>query len=588
MKTLSMPERSFGRYLPRGLRLVLVGLAYLAGAPSARACEKLRVCVQFELQAQDGRCSSSGDMCECSANNPCDSLPLRSDADLEIVPAAGVNARIFRPGGEPNLIGRLDAEGCMEFWSDYDSGHFIEVEQVAAVGASGNLTLQGSLSPKSAGVAGDVEDCNPPGSSSRPRWPVQAFSKDAGLVILSSGGDQAMEVFPWALYVLNRFDTACPTCPRVQHDRSLTAYANCFSGPGAHTFGMPGFIVVKVNPEEDAMANCGGDCGLVRRKYIVGHEMGHTFQQVFMNGSLLATGSGDPNELDDWLPDGAPSAEFPETTAPAYGYKSTDLDCGMNDTAENGSFHHHHLRSSEGAMAAFVEGFAHFMATAAFNDLQEQNPLFHYYKWLLEDGTVFDFIDTVPYTPPRSNFTPNHHRVAVRAPEGVEPPMLGEPGALGGTRRWFESKCVNDAATSSVVYPGGGENNVELGSELDWLRFLWAFMTDPDPALDPRPNFGEMLVWTMYAFHGEHEHPVPGPSTVTHRFRWFPGSAANGLCEALEFGTATDVEDQTMQALPQGIAGFNVDLTTFRDRFLAQAIRYGIDGGMVNGCQLPP
>ena len=139
---------------------------------------------------------------------------------------------------------------------------------------------------------------------------------------------------------------------------------------------------------------------------------------------------------------------------------------------------------------------------------------------------------------------------------------------LGGIKRWLQRKCPLDVG--SAVHPGHADKR-EIGTELDWLRFLWDFH---DSSSRDGPNLGELMVLTRYAFEGEHRHSV-GREEYDQKFSWTPSSVIHGLCDATVYGDESDVESE---------AGYSVDLTSFTERLVETAQDNGVHSGIGEDC----
>lgn len=150
------------------------------------------------------------------------------------------------------------------------------------------------------------------------------------------------------------------------------------------------------------------------RKFLIAHEVGHFFDDVYSGNSLA--------DSDAW------DLQGPTPTI------------NHNRCSSVGVVGDHALRSEEWASGAFVEGFAHFISTLAFNNHTEQGASFKYYK--NDSGLGFSYnFDTVDV----------------------------ENGAS-----WFHSTTGCDCRNGSPGCP-------ERSTELDWLRFFGISAPTPAP-----------------------------------------------------------------------------------------------------------
>ncbi|HVS19653.1 MAG TPA: hypothetical protein VMT18_13700, partial [Planctomycetota bacterium] len=162
---------------------------------------------------------------------------------------------------------------------------------------------------------------------------------------------------------------------------------------------------------------CGGSCqsgntvriqpGAEQRKFLVGHEVGHWLHRTWTNDQLGLF---------------------------AYGANSGDPDCAFVGVGE------HAMRSKEYAGGALIEGFAQYLAALAWNDHDEQDGWFKYYKE----------VNNIAY----EDMQAGNWRVDVEG-DGINP--------VGGVSNWMANKCT--------VHDG---HSVEM----DWMRFWWDYRTD--------------------------------------------------------------------------------------------------------------
>ena len=147
-----------------------------------------------------------------------------------------------------------------------------------------------------------------------------------------------------------------------------------------------------------------------------------------------------------------------------YNYSPQDADCdffaigGETPWTPANSLNSHGIRSAEHSSGAMPEGFAQFIAAAAYNEITaDEEGLYRYYKAIE--------IQANPETSdPYYDFVTNDkYRVAMQG---------GGIGAPGGQTAWVENMCEDD-----FDYPQQTETmGQEVTTELDWMRFFWALI----------------------------------------------------------------------------------------------------------------
>jgi hypothetical protein len=202
-----------------------------------------------------------------------------------------------------------------------------------------------------------------------------------------------------------------------------------------------------------------------RYKFVIGHEVGHWIQGLWAGS----------------MPSG-------------YG----DTGGGADDFAacwsEAGDLFAHLLFSREHAGAAFNEGFAHFMSTLVFNDVDDTTAYFDYYK---------DY----------SGIYSGANLQTLNASHGS--PDIAEDIDPGGV----------------ICNVCGGSSS--KGTEYDWLAFYWAYLTTGNDA--SQPTVVEILTHLDAAIDdadGEHSQVYGSfPNTVQGSFadRWDDLSAQFGV-----------------------------------------------------------
>lgn len=218
-----------------------------------------------------------------------------------------------------------------------------------------------------------------------------------------------------------------------------------------------------------ASVSCGGQENLsiqsanngARRKFLIGHEVGHWFHANW--GFNFSSG--------DYA--------VQETSEPACNSEGIPGD--------------HALRSLEYQRAAFVEGFAHYMSTLAYNEhVGTHTASFHYYK---DTGAFYD-----------------NEVVAV-----------GD-GPTGGDTNWWENGCdcpSCEGDLGAVTVPAE-----DMSTEIDWLRALWDFRTDNGVAPTHNQVFDVVTnyVSQRHTYDDLTAEVVPGFLT-----RWIVAATVNGV-----------------------------------------------------------
>lgn len=150
-------------------------------------------------------------------------------------------------------------------------------------------------------------------------------------------------------------------------------------------------------------------------KYVVGHELGHSIEHNTLGGAAGLVNQGRP------LWDG-------------------EL-CGCGHVRGANSIHC--LQSAENQAGGYLEGFAHFVATAIMNPQVTKNVPFVYYKEFLKPSAF-------AFSPPRTVLPP----VKIQA---------GSPVA------WLRNRCDSGV-------------QADRSTEYDWMTFLWGIHERQTPA----------------------------------------------------------------------------------------------------------
>lgn len=158
------------------------------------------------------------------------------------------------------------------------------------------------------------------------------------------------------------------------------------------------------------------------------------------------------------------------------------------------------------------EGFGHFVASAAFNTLPQEDPgapegVFRYYKEIdPETAPAYgSFVD----------------------PEGddYQVALDGGASAVGGASRWVELQC-DDAVEEGDWDPPG--QVTEVTSEIDWVRFYWGFLT-ADLAPIARPEFWDVVHLVAYTQVNEPWVDTPPYGPLWQNMLDAVGDAGSGL-----------------------------------------------------------
>jgi hypothetical protein len=262
--------------------------------------------------------------------------------------------------------------------------------------------------------------------------------------------------------------------------------------------------------------------GASRHRFLVGHEMGHWIQ------SRTQVDEGGPSGLRPLYTYPAVCHESPAGPDPACQfavvYDQPSLDSDWADYLK-GRIELHGIRSSEYSSAAMVEGFAHFASSAAFNDIEEESGEFVYYKDIdVQAVTAYE------------SFVEN---------DGYRVDLPGSATGLGGTVGWVDAQCENDWST--LFGDDAEQFPTAVSSEIDWLRFFWAFLTSQDPGIAPKPGF-----WQV-------------PQLISHALIYDENPWGAAICPLDAFGEAR-VWEPIVNTL--GTDPGNAGLDAFHDRFV--------------------
>ncbi|MDC0720355.1 hypothetical protein [Nannocystis bainbridge] len=360
--------------------------------------------------------------------------------------ARGARVYILHPSESPRTLYTDVDTGCLSFLSNFGSGFEVRLHAETKVGGTGNITIRAFASLanleywEALPVQARLESW---------RWYDVAPTCDGTFCDLTltntSVTDVVSNLIAAATWVVHRVDSS--TSPRIAGTHSLAViHADCDIGSGS--------CYIKNSPNnrifiQDTLTGLPEGA---TRKFLIGHETGHFFDHVYSGGLLAASG--------------------------AWGL--TDINHPRCSSA--GVVGNHALRSEEWASGAFVEGFAHFISTLAFNQHTEQNGIFKYYKNDSGSGFSYNF-DTVD---------------------------------VEGSSSWLHSTSGCDCRNGAFLCP-------DRSTELDWLRFFWDFRTNPGGTGDPQPTHAD--IFAMLAHVGAN-HLNYG---LTQIFQWLDDAVPSTL-----------------------------------------------------------
>ncbi len=354
----------------------------------------------------------------------------------ETVRARGARVTFIRPAPEPPLSGILGQDGCMTFETQFAYGHKVVVYAEAWVGTPA-VYLHAHRKP----LAMKTEQ--PPGF-----WLVDLHGMAPDDVVEALIGDEKTD----------------PISPLMAVATEVIARLGELD------------VIPEGSPElkfvfKDYWAGAEGSCGLINigpdsyhEKFVIAHEIGHWLQCEW-GGDL-----GDPPLDYKYGQNPSPPPDIPCR----FGVNGA-LDLELKPIKTNAG--QHGIRSAEWSTMAMVEGFAHFIATVAFNevDIPDGEGWFRYYK----DINVDDF-DAY------EDFVSASSRVSLLGGTANENPV-------GGENRWTENQCPND-------WDGD-----DVSTELDWMRFFWRFLTKDGAT---KPTLRQILEFLVYVTDDSLLYPI--------------------------------------------------------------------------------
>ena len=408
-----------------------------AGSSSARACTPRTLCVDFMPNLSDGE---TGDYVGVGGGT---------------VPARGAHVIIVRAYPEPVLDGYLSVQdteeldaGCIEFDSQFAAGHKAIIEAQAV--------LDYGTSPTNSGIV--VRGFPTPfeGTDPDPNGPLAAWIVD--MPPMPDG-------YSYSATIVDTADLA-----------GMTTVFAVTTETVHRLHGLPGSLLTGVhelnafirkngqnaNATSDFSGIIVGELGGLDKKFIIGHEIGHWVQDQVAGGF----GSGydlnygpvacDPVH-DPWKPGGTPLG-CPYNPACQFFVVGT-LEGEIDEVSSNPN--RHGIRSAEYSSAAMMEGFGHFVAAAAYNDLQT-NGRYQYYKEIDEENLP-DYLDFE------------------QGPDARQVELAGGSltTTIGGRSQWTRLECSQDVdGFNDWDYPlDATPANQEVSTEIDWLRLFWQYVT---------------------------------------------------------------------------------------------------------------
>lgn len=390
----------------------------------ARACHPTRLCMQLPVQLDDAEDGT---------------LPYD-----DYLPARGVRVTIFRPPPEPPLGVYLDEDGCVEFDTQYNAGLKLLWYPEAVLGAANGNNVRVKAFES---LQDQVDDAIYPEGVDVPAIPDDAMVQlDVPPADLEDPLDtirrnQLTNALAVAVNVIHRLNTLPGTHLVDEHELELVLVPN-------NNARQSGLYTIQLGPDSR------------HERFVLAHEIGHWIQR---QSSFIV----DPVEGLDW----SNNYDYvPAVTRGACDFvvQYPDDTPTPNEVSDS---HYHGIRSAEHNSAAMTEGFAHFTAAVAFNDIAEEEGVFRYYKDIdtsMESGVEAyqDFVDA----------------------GGLVSLQGGtDPGTLGGHSAWVatEEDCEDDWAQTD-----------EISSGMDWMRFWWQFLTDQQ---GDQPGYWDIVHLLVFA-----------------------------------------------------------------------------------------
>lgn len=397
----------------------------------------------------------------------------------------GVKVRVTPPGGTTQTYYASPDTGCFSFTNAATSGYLVRVFAETRIGGSNNIKVRAfsSQTAYSAWLADPIDD-------NLESWlffymaPTCSGNVCSLTVTTSPTTDAVAMLMAASTWSIHQIDVN--TTPRLSGSHQLFAVNHdCISnGTTLFNTSCQAGDAVYISPGDPSTLQDEGQ----RRKFLIGHEVGHWLQSKWIGGSVIE-------------PMGTGSLPHPYNLV-QYDFGTLPL-THSNSCNSGGVPGDHALRSEEYQGAAFVEGSAHFLSTLAFNSSTQTDAWFKYYKR----------VESTPY---------DYNLVDVEAVTSWS----------GGGPDWLHNGCTCGPTECNTTNPGYPNYEYPRGVELDWLRFYWDFRTDAPP--NQPTNWDILNHWAVawnvvphgfqYAAHARLESTLP----VAFASRWDQLADASG------------------------------------------------------------
>ena len=387
-------------------------VAMLSGG-EAEACHDVEICVVLKVDSVDNDTGNLGEISQ--------------------VEAAGARVRLVTPDAEGARDTYLNSKGCFIAKTRHTRGLKLLVYPDSYVGVEGAVRIV-TFANKVAELADDQR----PWLVHLPDVPLGGLDKP-----VSIGGEIA-NMHGWVLAIFKSVD---------QHAGLLGEAELRVHGEAGET------------PRRQALGAFATDLHMMlgplarERKFIIAHEFGHWYQQNW---------SGDEIDTDYGYEDDTNVSE--DIDDPSH---AKDPDCDFANAVDTSQINDlHGIRSAEFSAPAMAEGYAHFVAALAFNDvyMTAPPPQFEYYKEIIvaNQPSYDDLVNEDNY----------------------QIDLIGGSASSGGAIRWTQDMCPADWNTPVNDPDLLGR---QISTEIDWLRMFWGFVADPDPSLAMSSSLPEFL-----------------------------------------------------------------------------------------------
>lgn len=355
--------------------------------------------------------------------------------------ARGMKVMIDHPNwASPQIFYGSKDNGCFTFSATENSDFEVTIFAEALLGTNDNIAIQSFDTQAQAAndeMATWYQVFNPGGVPRR--------------VYLQNEASEESSIMAFGSFVFHWVDSH--TVPGMQLPKTLKLMTD---NPSCEGSCQP-YNTVEIKP------------GAGNRKFLLGHEVGHWIHRKWATTLGMSNAAYDDNA-------GGQACEFD----------------GVGS---------HAMRSREKATGAFIEGFAHFLSAIAWNDHNETEGWFKYYKEVDE----FQYAD----------MQADNWRIDLEG-NGANP--------SGGVSAWMETQCVPLAGHSV---------------EMDWLRFYWDYRT-VSAVLLPRPTHWEVFKhisytrnsygWDDYNVYDQLRQAIDDVSlNQVHTTRWEVFAGINGM-----------------------------------------------------------